>query len=139
MKKFFFALLFLVGILLVSPSAVSADDGSGSTLTHAYKPFTVAGTNWTRARINNNTVMAQKRLVCVEAFNNATNAKNHLGCLWVQLDPMGSNMWAKEFDAPTAWLNPGSYRVVYTYQDDQGMWQHIKSVNMQVWDGAFTR
>ena len=137
MKKIILSFLFVAGLLLIGPKAVSADQGSSSTLVHAYRPYKVAETNWTRARVNNNTMTAQKRLVCVEAFSNATGAKTHLGCLWVQLDPMGVNSWAKEFDAPTSWLKPGSYTVVYTYQDDQGMWQHIMSVNMQNWDGAY--
>lgn len=138
MKKIILAcLVFLFGLFLV-PSA-SADDGSA--LKHAYKPVTIQETQWTRARVNNHTTIPQKRLVCVEAFNNANNAKTHLGCLWVDLAGMGTvdSMWAAEFDAPTSWLSPGSYTVVYTYQDEGGMWHRINSMTNQVQNGMYVR
>ena len=138
MKKIILAVfVFLFGLFLV-PANVSADDGG--TLRHAYKPMTTEN-QWMKARVNNHTTMHQKRLVCVEAFNNANNAKTHLGCLWVDLAAMGTvdSMWAAEFDAPTSWLSPGSYTVVYTYQDEGNMWHRIKSVNMQMMDGTYTR
>lgn len=137
MKKYILAcLVFLFGLLVI-PSAVSADEGN--TLRHAYKPVTVQNTQWMRARINNMTSMPQKRLVCVEAFNNTNNAKTHLGCLWIDLASMNSmdGMWASEFDAPTGWLAPGSYTVVYTYQDSGGMWHRINSMSGQVQNGMF--
>lgn len=139
LKKYILAcLVFLFGLFLI-PSVVSADEGN--TLRHAYKPVTVQSTNWMRARVNNHTQMAQKRLVCVEAFNNANNMKTHLGCLWVDLAPMWSQTgnWAMEFNAPTHMLAPGSYTVVYTYQDEGGMWHRIKSMNMQMQDGMYVR
>lgn len=138
-KNLLFAFFFILAALVLVPSGVSADEGNG-TLRHAYKPFTVTETGWTRARVDNFSGVAQKRLVCVEAFNNATNTKTHLGCLWVDLAPMGSTSdWAFEFNAPTHMLSPGTYNVVYTYQAADGMWHRIKSINLQMQDGAFTR
>lgn len=137
MKKLFLALAFLVTVLFVGPTSASADDGSGTTLRHAYRPVTVDTTRAMRARVDNFTPVAQKRLVCVEAFNNATNVKTHLGCLWVDLSPMGGNMWAAEFDAPTYKLVAGNYTVVYTYQDDAGSWHRIKSTDLKVMDGMY--
>ena len=138
LKSLILTLTFLVVALFVFTGSASADEGSG-TLRHAYKPTTVAATQWTRARVDNFTAVQQKRLVCVEAFNNATNAKTHLGCLWVNLAPMGSTVsdWAFEFDVPTNMLSPGSYNVVYTYQADDGSWHQIKSVNLQTQVGQF--
>lgn len=140
MKKLLMAILFAAGLLFVLPTSASADDNinnAGSTLRHAYQPTTVATTQMMRARVDNFSTSAQKRLVCVEAFNNASNVKTHLGCLWVELDPMGGKNWAAEFDAPTNWLRPGSYTVVYTYQDDSGNWQRIRSLTLQQQDGMY--
>lgn len=137
MKKILLSLLFVVALLFVVPTSVSADEGKGDTLRHAYKPYTVAETKAMRARVDNFSTAPQKRLVCVEAWNNANGARNHLGCLWVDLQGMGSEVWAVEFDAPTFTLKPGSYTVAYTYQDESGSWHRIKSVNMQMSDGAY--
>lgn len=103
---------------------------NGNTLKHAYNPVTVPQTGWTRARVNNMSNAHQDRLVCVEAWRQGT--KNHLGCLRLDLNPMGTanelGGWAKEFDAPTAWLAPGNYKVEYTYQGANGMWQPISTI-----------
>ncbi len=137
MKKILLSLLFAVALLFVLPTSVSANDNKGDTLRHAYKPYTVTETRAMRARVDNFSTAPQKRLVCVEAWNNASGAKNHLGCLWVDLQGMGGESWAVEFDAPTFTLKAGSYTVAYTYQDEWGKWHRIKSVNMQVSDGAY--
>ena len=139
-KNFLFALLLVLTVILVLPVKASADEGNG-TLRHAYKPFTVSETKWMRARVDNFSNMPQKRLVCVEAFNVSTNAKTHLGCLWVDLAGFNSTtgMWAAEFDAPTTMLAPGTYTVVYTYQGADGMWNRIKSMNLEMQDGMYTR
>jgi len=137
-KNLLFVFFFIMAVLVVLPVKASADEGD--TLRHAYKPFTVSATNWTRARVDNFSSMPQKRLVCVEAFKVSTNAKTHLGCLWVDLAGYNSQgMWAMEFDAPTNMLGPGTYNVVYTYQDDAGMWHSIKSVSLEMQDGLYTR
>ena len=149
--------LVLTAVLFVSPSSVSANNPKDvnyskqmykqnkvpkmtqkNDLAHAYKPVSKYETNEVQARVNNNTNVSQKRLVCVEAFNSSSNIKTHLGCLWVDLAPMNSGgMWAMDFNTPTNNLKPGNYRIVYTYQDEGGMWHHIKSINHQVWDGSY--
>lgn len=141
MKKLLLSILFTVGVLLLLPQSASAHEASDEgTLRHAYRPVTVEKTQTMRARVDNFTQVQQKRLVCVEAFNKANNAKTHLGCLWVDLAPMGSTMsdWAFEFDAPTYWLTTGNYKVVYTFQGADGGWHHIKSISMQITDGMYT-
>lgn len=140
MKRILLTLIFLLGIFLVLPRPASAAE-EGTDLRHAYKPVTVASTGMMRARVDNFTNVQQKRLVCVEAFNNANNVKTHLGCLWVDLAPMGSTVsdWAFEFDVPTNMLSPGAYTVVYTYQDAGGSWHQIKSINLHVLNGAYVR
>ena len=139
-KNFLFVLLFVLAAVLVLPVKASADEGNGA-LRHAYKPYTVAETKWMRARVDNFSNMPQKSLVCVEAFNVSTNAKTHLGCLWVDLASYNSTtgMWAAEFDAPTTMLSPGTYNVVYTYQGADGNWNRIKSVSLEMQDGMYTR
>ncbi len=138
LKNLLFAFFFVLVLLVVSPVKASADDGS--TLRQAYKPYTVSSTGWMRARVDNFAAVAQKRLVCVEAFNTVNNAKTHLGCLWVDLAPTNTGgMWASEFDVPTTMLSSGNYNVVYTYQDGEGMWHRIKSINLEMQDGMYTR
>ena len=138
-KNFLFAFIFILAAMVVVPN-VSADEGNG-TLRHAYKPVTVTETKWMRARVDNFAAIPQKRLVCVEAFNVATNAKTHLGCLWVDLAATNSStgMWAAEFDVPTTMLSSGTYNVVYTYQGGDGLWHRIKSINLEMQDGLYTR
>lgn len=138
-KNLLFAFSFLIVAIFTLTGSASADEGNG-TLRHAYKPYTVSETKWLRARVDNFSTQPQKRLVCVEAFNVANNAKTHLGCLWVDLAGYNSQgMWAAEFDAPTTMLSPGTYNVVYTYQGGDGMWHRIQSVNLQMQDGMYTR
>lgn len=140
MKRIFITLIFLLGVFFVMPKPASAEEAGGA-LRHAYKPVTVESTGMMRARVDNFTTSQQKALVCVEAFNNANNVKTHLGCLWVNLAPMGSTVsdWAFEFDATTNMLSPGNYNVVYTYQDAGGSWHQIKSINLQMQTGAYVR
>lgn len=144
MLKFLSALAFAAFVLLLSPSVASAQQNDlrsdfGGEVRHAYQPTTVQSTRWMRARVNNITNMPVKRLVCVEAFNNASSTKTHLGCLWVDLSATNSTtgMWAAEFDAPTAWLRPGHYTIVYTYQDQFGNWNRVTSMTGQVLNGVF--
>ena len=139
LKNLLLAFCFILAAIVLVPNA-SADEGN-NTLRHAYKPFTVTETKWTRARVDNFSDTPQKRLVCVEAFNVATNAKTHLGCLWVDLAAHNSSTgsWAAEFDAPTNMLSSGTYNVVYTYQGGDGMWHRIQSISLQMQDGMFTR
>ncbi len=132
LKKLLFVFLFLISLFLVGPSITSAAEMVGKALQHAYRPYRTE-TNWTRARVNNVTSAPQKRLVCVEAWNNVTGGKTHLGCLWVDLAPMGSmSDWAKEFDVPTSWLAPGSYTIRYSYQADDGSWHGISGMSWQM-------
>jgi len=129
----------MIAVIVVLPTNASADEGNG-ILRHAYKPYTVETTKWMRARVDNFSVAPQKRLVCVEAFNVSTNVKAHLGCLWVDLASFNSTgMWAAEFDVPTTMLASGTYNVVYTYQAASGMWNRIKSINLEMQDGMYTR
>lgn len=137
-KLVLFAFFVILAVIFILPRNASADEGNG-TLRHAYKPFTVTETKWMRARVDNFSAVPQKRLVCVEAFNVSTNAKTHLGCLWVDLAGRGGDMWAAEFDAPTNMLSPGTYNVVYTYQAADGSWNRIKSINLEMQDGMYTR
>lgn len=141
MKKLLFSILLTAGMLLFFPVNASAHGNADeSTLRHAYKPVVVENTKNMRARLDNFTSAPVSRLVCVEAFNTANNMKTHIGCLKVSADMMNSTMgdWAFEFNAPLDQLTKGSYKVVYTYQGTDGMWHHIKSINMQVWDGMYT-
>lgn len=132
------AVFAFVAILFV-PTSAHASNGTGDTLRHAYKPYQVTGRNAVNARVDNFSTQPVKRLVCVEAFNNSSGVKTHLGCLWVDLASYNSQgNWAYEFETPTGQLRPGSYRVVYTYQGSDGGWYHIKSVTMQVTDGMYT-
>lgn len=152
-KRFLLSLLVLVGVLVIMPKDASADmqssqgstssqmskSSQGNTLRHAYKPFKVQENNWTRARVNNMTNQAVKRLVCVEARNNSTWVNSHLGCLWVDLAPMGSDqMWAMEFDVPTANLTPGNYTLMYSYQETDSSWHSIKSMNLSILNGHYS-
>lgn len=140
MRKLFLTLFAVGGFLLFAPNTVSAQGAEEGTLRHAYKPVVVSTTGAVRARVDNFSTAPVKRLVCVEAFNNISNAKTHIGCLWVELDSYNSTgMWAKEFDAPTTMLMPGSYRVVYTYQGTDQVWYRVKSLTMQVEDGMVTK
>lgn len=113
----------------------------GSELRHAYQPYVVQDTGWMRARVNNVTSVPQNRLVCVEAFRTDNNMKTHLGCLQTNIGTVNSTSdnWSTEFNAPTNWLNPGSYKVAYTYRGDNGQWYGIKSMNMQVMNGQYTK
>lgn len=140
MRKLLFALLFVFSLMLALPTTTFAEDGTGTTLRHSYRPFTNTVNNAMRARVDNFTPTQQKRLVCVEAWNNASGARNHLGCLWVDLAPMNSTVanWASEFEAPTYWLKRGTYTVVYTYQDEMGNWNRIRSTTLQKLDGTYT-
>ncbi len=119
---------------------------------HAYKPYVVRGNaavpatawpnsqvNWTHARVNNATMMPANPLVCAEAFR-VGGGKTHLGCLNLNLAANGSVQadWAEEFNVPTAWLvRPGTYKVVYTYQDQLGNWHRILGVDGSNMDGMF--
>lgn len=119
---------------------------------HAYRPYTVRAdfnqpltawsnsqVNWTRARINNATLMPSNPLVCAEAFR-VGGGKQHLGCLNLNLGANGFTQanWAEEFNVPTSWLvRPGTYRIVYTYQDQLGNWHQIKGVGGENVDGMF--
>lgn len=128
----------MFGLFLLFPKVASAHQTDEGTLRHAYKPV-VLQNKWTRARVDNFSTQPQKRLVCVEAFNTVSNQKNHLGCLRVSLDSFNSQgQWAFEFDAPTHLLSKGTYKVVYTFQGDDGTWHRVQSVNMQILDGAYT-
>lgn len=141
MRKFLLFVLFSAAVLLLSPESASANQAADEgTLRHAYKPVIVENTKNMRARLDNFTSAPVSRLVCVEAFNTVSNMKTHIGCLKVSADMMNSTMgdWAFEFNAPLDQLTKGSYKVVYTYQGTDGMWHHIKSINMQVWDGMYT-
>jgi len=140
MKKLLLTLLFaLVVAVLLPRSALAHQSEDEGTLRHAYRPVVVEKTQAMRARVDNFTQVQQKRLVCVEAFNKVSNAKTHLGCLWVDLAPMNSTMsdWAFEFDAPTYLLTTGNYNVVYTYQSTDKQWHHIKSIDLKVTDGMY--
>lgn len=136
MKKIFLGLLLFLGLMVLSTSGASAH-ADDSSYRHAYKPYVVAGTNEMRARINNHSTVSQNRLVCVEAFNNASGAKTHLGCLWVGTDAMGGTNWAREFNAPTYLLKTGTYTVKYTYKAWDGSWHAIKSVNLTTQNGHY--
>lgn len=140
MLKILSALFFMVGLLVIMPGNVSAQETrSDGTLRHAYKPHLLTEHNMMKARVNNHTNVPQKRLVCVEAFKQSTNAKTHLGCLWVDLAAWGSTgMYAREFNVPLWTLTSGSYTIVYTYQSDDGMWHRVKSISMQIQDGMHT-
>lgn len=114
----------------VSVGTTGTGGTSGETFKLAYPPTVVQPTGWTRARVNNMTNTQQNQLVCVEAWR--SNTKNHLGCLRVDLAPMGTAPtvadWAKEFDAPTSWLAPGNYDLQYNYQTSNGTWQPISTI-----------
>lgn len=140
MKKIFFSLLFILTLLVVLPKSASAQQPQDEdTFRHAYRPTYVEKTKAMRARVDNFSSAPQSRLVCVEAFKTAGGKKTHLGCLKVMLDSFNSKgNWAFEFDAPVSMLTTGNYNVVYTYQGTDGMWHHIKSVNMQVTDGMYS-
>ena len=102
---------------------------------HAYQPQTVFSGNqagWMQARVNNVSAPA-RNLICVEAFRG--NRKYHLGCLAVDWSAIQSG--SVEFNAPTHWLPAGNYRVVYTYPGMDGRWHRIKSMSMQIMDGAY--
>ena len=133
-------LFFVVGLLVVLPTNASAQEAnSDSTLRHAYKPVVLSSISMMQARVNNHANVAQKRLVCVEAFKTVTNAKTHLGCLWLDLAAWGSTgMYAMEFNVPLWSLASGSYNVVYTFQSGDGSWNRIKSIEMKVQDGMYT-
>ncbi len=119
---------------------------------HAYKPYTVkrdfnqpvtawpnSQANWTHARVNNATMMPANPLVCAEAFR-VGGGKQHLGCLTLNLGANGFTgaNWAEEFNVPTLWLvRPGTYRIVYTYQDQLGNWHRILGVDGSNKDGVF--
>lgn len=122
------------------PSVAYAQKNSttrGRDIRHAYKPFVVNQTGWMRARVNNVTMMPQARLVCVEAFRMSNAMKNHLGCLSIDW-PM-SNNWSTEYDAPTNMLSQGNYNVQYSYQDGEGKWHGVKSMDDQVMRGVVNR
>ena len=136
LKKLFLGLLLVLGLMVFLPRSASAHtDDNAYRL--AYKPYVTANKEMT-ARINNHSMSNQNRLVCVEAWNNASGAKTHLGCLWLGLDGMGGTWWGKEFNAPTYLLKTGSYTVRYTYKASDGFWHTIKSVNMTAQSGSYT-
>ena len=140
MNKIISLLTFLVvGVFAFALSGTPAlASGTNGTLRHAYKPYVVSSTWAMRARIDNFSTSPQSRLVCVEAFNQATGAKSHLGCLTLNLAAYNSmDAWAAEFDAPTYWLKPGNYRVVYTYQAANGSWHRVKSIFLKQLDGMY--
>lgn len=133
MKHIIILGLFIViaGVVMALPNKVEAS--YHHDLRHAYQPTTIQSGDqkgWMKARVDNFAVVDQTRLVCVEAFNQATNRKTHLGCLSV-------SSGANEFNAPTHWLRPGWYRVVYTYQATNGSWHRILSTNLRIQDGWY--
>ena len=131
--KIIMVIFLLLASIAFIPSGVSANHGWDTLdLQHAYKPHAVTDVpgqiGWTNARVNNITNANVNSLVCVEAWG-TPSSKTHLGCLKVNLDPtMSSGNWAQEFNAPTAWLNRGTYRLAYTYQDNNGAWQEWNPV-----------
>lgn len=139
MFKFLFCLVFIITAFLLVPRVALAHGTDDNTFRHSYKPY-VNPDNSMKARVDNFSTMPEKRLVCVEAFNTSSGKQTHLGCLWISLDSFNSaGMWAMDFNAPTHMLGSGSYRVVYNYKGTDEMWHHIKSVNLQNWDGMFVK
>lgn len=136
--KFLLCLVFIITAFLLVPRGVFAQGTDEDTFRHAYKPY-VNPDNSMKARVDNFSTMPGTRLVCVEAFNNATGAQRHLGCLSISLAAFNtSGMWAMDFNAPTFMLGPGSYKVVYNYKGVDNMWHHIRSVDLkQNWDGMY--
>lgn len=150
MKNFLLgAFLFLA--VSVFPTSIFADQtmtqaqstqghtlAVGHDLRHAYQPFQTQNGD-VRARINNVTMNAQNKLVCVEAWNNASNVKTHLGCLTMNWNQNNNNVWSQEFDTPTNKLGSGNYSVQYSYQDTNGMWHGIVSMDDNVTHGNVTK
>lgn len=137
LKRIISGLFLFLAMMAISASGASAHtDDNAYRL--AFKPVVVSGTTQMRARINNHSSTPQNRLVCIEAFNNAGGAKTHLGCLWVGLDGMGGENWAREFNAPTYLLTAGTYTVKYTYKAWDGSWHAIKSVDLITQNGSYT-
>lgn len=119
-------------------NSASAGNSSASapknpmTVVHAFNPAVITsggGASSVRARVNNWTNSHQMKLVCVEALK-VGGGNNHLGCLSVHLMPKMATDgdWAREFDTPVTSLGTGSYRVMYTYQDDKGAWFPVTSL-----------
>ncbi|MBX4205693.1 hypothetical protein KW795_00680 [Candidatus Microgenomates bacterium] len=140
LKKVLLVFVLVLGFMLLTSGKSEAHAATtNGSLRHAYKPYTVSTTRAMRARVDNFAPESKSRLVCVEAFRTSNGAKTHLGCLDIPLAAYKSNdQWAFEFDAPTYWLDSGTYRVVYTYRDDWGKWHQVKSVTLQVTNGSYS-
>lgn len=137
MKKFLLGVLLFLAVS-ISPTVTFAEEGHtlavGHDLRHAYQPFQMQNGD-VRARVNNVTGNAQNKLVCVEAWNNATNAKKHLGCMTMNWN----QNWSQEFNTPTNNLGAGNYSVQYSYQDANGMWHGIVSMDDKITHGNVTK
>jgi hypothetical protein len=141
-KKLLVAMFVVLGLLVVvgnSSVAKASHDTDSTSVRHAYRPYTNPNTRGMVARVDNFVPRDVNRLVCVEAFNVATGHKTHLGCLSIPMDSYNTTTghWAFEFEAPTYWLAQGTYNVRYTYRDDNGNWNLIKSVVLTVQNGTF--
>lgn len=143
MNKLSFTIFSLgLGFFLFFPAVVEGQGVSqmGGHLKHAYQPVVVSDTGWTRARVNNVAVNPGSRLVCVEAWNNATSMKSHLGCLDTDWTNSGiAANWSREFDAPTGTLMPGSYKVMYTYRASDGSWHDVTGMNGRAMNTMYTK
>lgn len=141
-KKIVLSLVLALGLLVVlgGSEAKAAHDTDSTSVRHAYRPYTNPKTRGMVARVDNFVPRDVDRLVCVEAFNVSTGHKTHLGCLSVPMNAYNTTTgsWAFEFEAPTYWLAQGTYNVRYTYRDDNGNWNLIKSVRLTVQNGTFT-
>ena len=136
MKKILLGLFVFLSLVVLSTAQASASTIDHS-YRHAYKPVVVMETKEMKARINNHSSMNQNNLVCVEAFNDTTGKKTHLGCLWLSLDAMGGQWWGKEFNAPTYMLAKGSYTVKYTFRSNDGSWHPIMSIWLKTQNGNY--
>ena len=141
-KKIVLSLVLSLGLLVVlgGSEAKAAHDTDSTSVRHAYRPYTNPKTRGTVARVDNFVPRDVNRLVCVEAFNVASGHKTHLGCLSIPMSAYNATTgnWAFEFEAPTYTLARGTYKVRYTYRDDNGRWNLIRSVTLTVQDGSFT-
>ncbi len=149
MFKFLLSLLFAVAFFFVVPNVAFAQmdntasmNQQGSTYRHAYKPQAVqqqpgmVNSTAMRARVDNFSNTEQHRLVCVEAWKGGS--KTHLGCLQAHTDAMGGQNWSYEFDTPqVSSLSSGTYQIAYSYQEADGSWHGVRSVNMTVQNGQY--
>lgn len=79
------------------------------------------------------------RLVCAEAFNTVSGAKNHLGCMSLNFGTTSTNMSNINLDVPLMNLPSGTYRLVYTYQDAGGFWHQMTNSSDQLVTTTVTR